>query len=67
MGSLSVLQQIFPTQELNQSLLQCRQILYELSYEESPKQHLEPDMEQLISSKLEKEYVKAIYIYAMLC
>ena len=30
-GSLSLLQQIFPNQELNQSLLHCRQILYQLS------------------------------------
>ena len=33
-GNLSLLQRIFPTQELNQSLLLCRQILYQLSYEE---------------------------------
>ena len=32
-GSLSLLQQIFPTQELNQGLLLCRRILYQLSYE----------------------------------
>ena len=31
-GSLSLLQQIFPTQELNQRRLHCRQILYQLSY-----------------------------------
>ena len=31
-GSLSFLQQIFPTQKLNQGLLPCRQILYQLSY-----------------------------------
>ena len=36
MGSLSLLQRIFPTQELNQSLLYCRQILYRLSYQGSP-------------------------------
>ena len=30
MGSVSLLQWIFPTQELNQSLLHCRQILYQL-------------------------------------
>ena len=30
-GSLSLLQQIFPTQELNSSLLHCRWILYQLS------------------------------------
>ena len=35
-GSLSLLQQIFPTQELNQGLLHCRQILYLLSYQGSP-------------------------------
>ena len=32
MGSLSLLQQIFPTQESNQGLLHCRRILYQLSY-----------------------------------
>ena len=31
--SLSLLQRIFPTQELNQGLLHCSQILYQLSYE----------------------------------
>ena len=36
-GSLSFLQGIFPSQELNQGLLHCRQILYPLSYEGSPK------------------------------
>ena len=35
-GSLSLLQWIFQTQELNQGLLHCRQILYQLSYEGSP-------------------------------
>ena len=35
-GSLSLLQGIFLTQELNQGLLLCRQILYQLSYEGSP-------------------------------
>ena len=32
-GSLFLLQQIFPTQESNWGLLHCRQILYQLSYE----------------------------------
>ena len=31
-GSLSFLQEIFPTQGSNQDLLHCRQILYQLSY-----------------------------------
>ena len=34
-GSLSLLQQIFLTQESNQGLLHCRQILYQLSYQGS--------------------------------
>ena len=32
-GSLSLLQRIFPTQELNEGLLHYRQILYQLSYQ----------------------------------
>ena len=36
-GSLSLLQGIFLTQELNWGLLHCRQILYQLSYQGSPK------------------------------
>ena len=35
-GSLSFLQRIFPTQELNGGLLHCRRILYQLSYQGSP-------------------------------
>ena len=35
-GSLSLLQEIFPTQESNPGLPQCRRILYQLSYEGSP-------------------------------
>ena len=35
-GSLSLLQRIFPTQESNQGLLYCRRILYQLSYQGSP-------------------------------
>ena len=32
-GSLSLLQWIFPTQKLDQGLLNCRWILYQLSYQ----------------------------------
>jgi len=32
-GSLSLLKRIFPTQGLNQGLLHCRWILYQLSYQ----------------------------------
>ena len=35
-GSLSLLQGIFLTQELNQSFLHCRHILYQLSYQGKP-------------------------------
>ena len=35
-GSLSLLQRIFPPQELNPGLLHCRWILYQLSYQGSP-------------------------------
>ena len=34
-GSLSLLQWVFPTQELNWGLLHCRWILYQLSYREA--------------------------------
>ena len=36
-GSLSFLQWIFLTQEFNQGLVHCRWILYQLSYQGSPK------------------------------
>ena len=36
-GSQSPLQRIFLNQELNWGLLNCRQILYQLSYQGSPK------------------------------
>jgi len=35
MGSLSLLQGIFPTQELNPGLPHCRRILYQLRYQGS--------------------------------
>ena len=35
-GSLSLLQQIFPTQESNWGLLHCKRILYQLSYQARP-------------------------------
>ena len=38
-GSLSLLQRIFLTQKLNWGLLHCRQILYQLSYQGSLKEH----------------------------
>ena len=38
-GTLSILQQIIPTQESNQDLLHCKWIPYQLSYQESIAQH----------------------------
>ena len=38
MGSLSLLQGNFLAQELNQGLLHCRWILYQLSYQGDPLQ-----------------------------
>ena len=46
-GSLSLLMQIFPTQESNQGLLHCRWILYQLSYEGS-----HPDVEEGTKNRL---------------
>ena len=37
-GSLSLLQGVFSTQELNRGLLHCRQILYQLSYQGNPEE-----------------------------
>ena len=37
-GSLSLLQRIFPTQGSNPGFLHCRQILYQLSHKGSPRQ-----------------------------
>ena len=36
-GSISLLQRIFLTQELNRGLLHCRRILYQLSYQGIPR------------------------------
>ena len=45
-GSLSLLQGIFLTQESNKGLPHCRQILYQLSYQGSPKdEKMEPIFE----------------------
>ena len=42
MGVLSLLQNIFLTQDLNQGLRHCEQILYQLSHKESLKWHMRP-------------------------
>ena len=50
MGSLSLIQQIFPTQESNQGLLHYRQILYQLSYQGS-----QEELKTLLKVKNESE------------
>ena len=62
--SLSLLQQIFLTQELNWGLLQCRQILYQLSYEGShlPKRSLTgPYTVRYVSFYLGKKILRNIF------
>ena len=62
-GSLSLLQQIFLTQELNQGLLHCRRILYQLSYQRSSiknknkKYRLCSDKFEQFSLKTRREYI----------
>ena len=58
-GSLSILQGIFPTQELNQGLLHCGRLLYQLSYLESP-----PVREELLNWKIWRQYgiVKRLHV-----
>ena len=45
-GILSFLQGIFLTQKLNRSVLHCRQILYQLSYQGSPNIQIEGEVAQ---------------------
>ena len=52
-GSLSLLQGIFLTQELNQSLLHCRWILYQLSCQGSPIHRLGPPIPLITSPSAE--------------
>ena len=47
-GSLSCLKANFPTQQSNWGLLNCRQVLYQLSYKRSPKNMLICNFSQII-------------------
>ena len=67
-GSLSLLQGIFPTQESNQGLLHCRWILYQLSYQGSPtntKQRLIRSLVKLRSDDVYTVY-KLVSVYLWL-
>ena len=50
-GCHALLQGIFPAQESNLGLRHCRQILYCLSHQESPRQLRDQEKNALISSK----------------
>ena len=51
--SHSLLQGIFPTQGLNLGLLHCRQILYHLSYQGSPKEQVRSERNIMVALKTE--------------
>jgi hypothetical protein len=51
MGSLSLLQRNFPTQELNWDLQNCKWILSQLSYQGSPEVDPKLMLEGLVSPK----------------
>ena len=52
LGSLSLLQGIFPTQGLNPGLPPCRQILYQLSHKRRPLSHQESPHDNTSSYKM---------------
>ena len=60
-GSLSLLQGIFPTQEWNQGLLHCRWILYQLSYQGSPELVAKLDTLKLAIVKQVDDYLSSFY------
>ena len=51
-GSLSLLQGIFPAQELNWGRLHCKWILYQLSYQGSPLMGVGPAPNQILALSL---------------
>jgi len=65
-GSLSLLQRIFPTQGSNPGLPHCRQILYQLSPKGSPhiKMHMHRDVREEICSYI-KLYLKVLPIISL--
>ena len=54
-GCHSLLQGIFPSQESNLGLLHCRQILYRLSYEGSPRTTLEAPKQMVVTAPFESK------------
>ena len=66
-GSLTILQRIFPTQESNQGLLHCRQILYQLSYQGSPVDWLYPPPNSKLSFCCLFCFLKLHYLFTFGC
>ena len=64
-GSRSLLQGIFLTQELNQGLLHCRQILYQLRYQGSPKVPIPEDKYTAQVDAEEKKMWKAVLSFCL--
>ena len=65
-GSLSLLQRIFPTQESNWGLLHCRRILYHLSPQGSPHDrflNIEPDLWALDNPAWSLHILINLYLY----
>ena len=60
--AFSLLQQIFPTHELNEGLLYCRWILYQLSYQESPKSLLMKVKEEIGKAGLTCTKLRSWYL-----
>ena len=61
-GSLSLLQWIFPTQESNPGLLHCRRILYQLSYQGNRSDKLLFDQDHITSKLASRRAILLIQI-----
>ena len=66
-GSLSLLQGLFPTQGSNPGLPHCREILYQLSYQGSPEKVKEAYNLITIKSKKDLKMSKILAIYVSQC
>ena len=63
-GRLSLLQEIFPTQELNRRLLHCRWILSQLSYQGSPLWSMEQlKLETIGVKRLIEEFINLDFFW----
>ena len=66
-GSYSLLQEIFTTQGLNPCLLHCKQILYHLSHQVSPKEvYCGGEGEGIILEKRSRKKMGRILLYGLL-